>query len=71
MSWISVKDRLPEEGAVVDVYIKDYDERWTNYTYIRDYNKKKGNDFFNPNRSGLCCIRNASHWMYIPDSPKD
>lgn len=71
MNWISVKDKLPKEGDVVDIYIKDYDERWTNYSYTRNYNGQKGNNFFAPNKSGLCCVRNASHWMYVPEHPKD
>ena len=38
-NWISVKDQLPEENDVVDIYIKDYDERWTDYKYLKDYKK--------------------------------
>lgn len=68
--WISVKDGFPESGRDVDVFVEQYDERWCNYRYLRDYNGSKGNDFFDPIRSGLCCIRNASHWMYVPENPK-
>lgn len=70
MKWISVKDRLPSEGEVVDVWIGVYKERWTNYLYVRDYKGQKGNDFFDPVSSGLCCIRNASHWMPVPKPPE-
>jgi len=71
MKWVSVKDSLPEEGDDVDIYIQQYDERWTDYKYIRNHLNQQGNDFFEPNKGGLCTVRNASHWMYVPEPPKN
>lgn len=70
-NWISIKDQLPKENDVVDIYIKDYDERWTGYNYIKEHEGQKDNSFFQPIKSGLCYVRNATHWMYVPESPKD
>lgn len=67
--WISVQEAVPDAERIVDVYISKNDERWCNYEYIRDYNGKPGNNFFDPIHGGLCCIRNASHWMYAPEPP--
>lgn len=70
-NWISIKDQLPKENDIVDIYIKDYDERWTDYRYLKDYKGQKDNSFFDPIRGGLCYVRNVSHWMYVPETPKD
>lgn len=70
MNWISVKDKLPEEVDLVDIYIEEYDERWTGYKYLKDHKGQTGNCFFEPVGGGLCCVRNVSHWMYVPESPK-
>jgi hypothetical protein len=67
--WVSVEDRMPENGEIVDVYISKYEERHCNYEYTRDYNGQLGNNFFDPISGGLSCIRNASHWMYAPEPP--
>jgi hypothetical protein len=64
MSWISVKDRLPEESTHCIVRIDDgeYQVAWReNGHWI----------MFNP-----CCIynsqlNNVTHWMELPEAPKE
>lgn len=70
LGWISVKDSLPKEGETVDIYIAEYDERWINYSYFKDYNGQKHNNFFDPVNGGINCVTNATHWMYSPNAPK-
>jgi hypothetical protein len=75
--WISVKDRLPEEGQQVDIWYRG--KRHASYELIVDYGGKKGNTFFDPVAGGTSCIRiqgdvhcdeGATHWMPLPEPPK-
>ncbi len=69
MKWISVKDRLPENQEIVDIF---YDgQRETDYIYEKDHNGEKGNNFFEATESGFCCVRDCTHWMPLPGPPKD
>jgi hypothetical protein len=68
--WISVKDRLPESGERVIVFVPDYKEVCCDYVYARKYADIKGNDFFRPFNSGYSCIRTATHWMPLPEPPE-
>lgn len=70
ISWISVKKSLPKKGRTVDIYIEDYEERWTDYVYIENYGGQAGNSFFEPVHGGITCITNATHWMYSPEKPE-
>lgn len=66
-SWISVNERLPEEGIRVILFCS-----WgvlCDYVYKRSYAGIKGNDFFAPYHSGYSCIRDATHWMPLPSPP--
>lgn len=68
--WVSVKKSLPDKGRTVDIYILEYNERWTDYTYFENYGGQMGNNFFDPVAGGLTCVRNATHWMYTPEKPR-
>lgn len=59
--WISVKDRLPEEGECVIVYDtrEDYIGMWE-FSGVAWYN-----DDYNP-----LGIDEVTHWMPLPDAPK-
>lgn len=65
--WISVKDRLPEEGENVLIYTK------TNIMFFGMYTKRYGFS----EREGFICgdgfmwLSTASHWMPTPEPPKD
>jgi hypothetical protein len=73
--WISIKDRLPRAGKVVDIWTDE--GRMTDYALKRNYKGKRGNDFFDPTINGDCCIRfkgergytHATHWMELPEPP--
>ena len=77
MEWISVKDRLPEIGEIVDLW--DGKRRHTEYKINISYNGQIGNDFFSPVRGGVTVIRyhgesyytNATHWMPLPEPPNE
>lgn len=66
--WISIKDRPPKQEECVDIWSKSCG-RLANYKYVINYAGKVGNNFFDPVRSGIVCIRDATHWMPIPDPP--
>lgn len=66
--WISVKDRMPKNKQIVDIWRDG--ERLCNYEIFKDYKGQKGNTFFEPIEFGVCCVRNATHWMPLPEPPK-
>ena len=75
MKWISVKDKLPTEDQIVDLW--DGRERHTDYKLILNHGGKIGNNFFRPTKSGVTVIRyndsaeyrNATHWAtFTPPS---
>ena len=57
--WISVNDRLPEEGIVVIVYGRIYSER---KSVDIDYVDKSGNFHY--------CDKEVTHWMPLPPLPE-
>lgn len=62
MKWISVKDRLPEEGEKVLSYLQDYDEY--KIDYIIEF----------PEPIWACVLErdqnHVTHWMELPESPR-
>jgi len=64
--WISVEERLPEKGQIVDVW---NGRRHTEYRYIRAYKGDPGNNFWNPIWAGVMCLRNVTHWRPLPEPP--
>ena len=61
MKWISVKDRMPEDGQEVIVYSPDEDVQ-SGVCYFEDYGFQ-----------GDCNLRsilvNITHWMPLPEPP--
>ena len=57
MEWISVKDRLPNDGEITDVYI-DLGRRITNYKW----------ESFDLQSSFMPHF--ITHWMPLPEPPK-
>lgn len=72
MEWISCKDRLPGKDQIVDIWCRN--RRMSDYTYRRNYGGQRGNDFFDPTKGGICCLRidreENMHWMPIPEPPE-
>jgi hypothetical protein len=64
-SWQPI-ETAPKDGTPVDLWYEG--ERLTNYSWEQ---LSPDNGFFSPNRSGVCGVRNASHWMPIPEAPHD
>lgn len=69
--WVSFKDSLPDVQKSVDLYC-EISGRHTDYSFIKNYKKQKGNNFFMPNKQGKSIIRydeyevdRAVYWCYI------
>jgi len=75
MDWISVDDRLPEIGSHVLSCCKRLDGCWeiTRTQFL--YNEYISSHFWNYFSSGCgCCdadMKNVTHWMPLPEPPKD
>ncbi len=62
-NWISVKDRLPEDGQEVDVWQSgNFNRRFTNVYYV--------DDGFFAFKDGTVYMRDVSHWMPV-SRPED
>jgi len=62
MTWISVNDRLPEEGKTVITYSDPY-IRTAEILFV----DKNGNLNW---LDGAVCFDRVTHWMPLPDAPK-
>lgn len=59
-------ETAPRDNTPVDLWVPDKDERLANYVRIE---RSPTNVFYDPVYAGVCCVRNASHWMPIPSAP--
>jgi hypothetical protein len=67
VQWISVKDRLPEEYQIILVW----DGKKVYPTYLSDWeNEEKTSPVFSDIKNDLR-ISNITHWMRLPEAPKD
>lgn len=58
-------ETAPKDGQVIDLWrggkrIVEY--KWVQLT--------PDNGFFEPYGAGICVVRDATHWMPLPDPPK-
>lgn len=60
--WISVKERLPEEGEVILTRDK--------YGHLRDRTLKRVGKMMLFTPDGMEPIRHITHWMPLPEPPK-
>lgn len=77
--WIKIEKgcKMPKKDEAVDLWVDGY--RLTNYTLVKNFNGRRGNNFFSPLFSGISVVRydnspnytNATHWMYPPISPNN
>lgn len=59
-------ETAPKDGTVVDLYRQSYSERLCNYKWIQ---LSPSNGFFECVESGYTCVRDATHWMPLPEPP--
>ena len=65
--WISVKDRLPENGQLVltlKTYLSEYG--WTDPSYVIDSGWMKNDRRFDWDKGGK-----TIYWMPLPEPPKE
>lgn len=66
--WRPIKT-APKDDTVIDIWSTNHG-RLTNMRRRKIHNK---NIFYEPapRHGGLACVRDAKHWMPIPDDPKE
>lgn len=63
--WISVNDRMPDNGQDVLVYMADWGEsRITGCNYYNGV-------WYDCIMNGVVVIPNITHWMPLPEPPKE
>ena len=65
--WISVKDRLPEEGEKVLIYTKTDITTFGLYTKNHGFDKREGFEC----GDGFMWMNTSSHWMPLPKPPEE
>lgn len=63
--WLPIST-APKDTRIVDIWCPRYG-RLTNY-WREDLGD--GNVFYEPSKSGVTVVRDASHWMAIPEPPQ-
>lgn len=68
--WISVKDRLPEHGNVIDIWLKN-GGRATGVYYFNFVEDGDGPHFFDGHyrRNYRYEVDEVTHWMPLPSKP--
>lgn len=71
--WISVTDRLPDDGASVVMAFSNNDPECTGY-YSRILNAELDGDVevwraYSP--AGAVDVTNVTHWLLYPEPPRD
>jgi hypothetical protein len=72
MTWIDVKDRLPEKSnyyLVVDVDVFNVNLDGINNSRFVDYAYFNGGVFYEPDSDGDRFL-GVTHWMELPELPK-
>ena len=65
--WMPI-ETAPKDGTPIDIWIPSIGgQRLTN---MRRVELSKNNVFYDPVESGLCAVRDATHWMPLPPPPK-
>lgn len=67
IQWISVKDRLPEEGEKVLIYTKTDITTFGLYTKNYGFGKREGFEC----GDGFMWMNTSSHWMPLPEPPEE
>ena len=81
--WISVKERLPDkDGAYLCCWKLSYDDRYCThiYSFAKNLHKVDKYDFKGKKRAGFydydsewgyCEMEGITHWMPLPELPKE
>lgn len=73
MAWKKASEQLPKSRKVVDLWFNG--RRHTNYRYVKSYGGNRCNNFFEPVKSGICCVRAEDHadlhWRSVPTGPRE
>ena len=64
MEWKKIRT-APKDRTVVDIFSPTYG-RLVNYYRV---SKGRINIYYAPKFSGITCVRDATHWMPIPQDP--
>ena len=65
--WISVKDRLPDEDCIVDVWMPEYDDT---YKRVPDVQYNARQKIFYIEYDFIDITNDVTHWMPLPEQPK-
>jgi hypothetical protein len=68
-AWLPIES-APRDGTPVIIWYPDWQEVCFGMRWIE---LSKGNAFFEPAPGfpGYTCVRTATHWMPMPEPPKD
>lgn len=72
MDWIKIEDQVPEDGQVVITYFEELNNKIEISTYknlVGTEDEMFGHNMFY-NKSGWL-TDDVTHWMPLPDPPKD
>ena len=59
----------PHDLTIVDLWVPDSADSGERLPNYRRVERSPTNVFFDPASDGLCCVRNATHWMPLPTPP--
>ena len=72
MTWISVKERLPDKGQIVLAGRSDFTADPVKYTYFENGKFYRKTDVISSmDRIMTIYYPDITHWMPLPDPPKE
>ena len=60
-------ETAPKDGTPIDLWSPAHGR----CTDMRRVQLAEDNVFYDPVESGFCCVRDATHWMPLPNPPKE
>jgi hypothetical protein len=64
--WMPI-ETAPKDERAVDLWQSSFNRRLTNMSRVE---LTENNVFYAPVENGPSCVRDASHWMPLPEPPK-
>ena len=71
MKWLQI-ETAPKDATPIDLWVPFWSDdlgRGQRVPNMKREDLGNGNVFYSPVYAGPCCVRNASHWLPIPDAP--